>query len=85
MAVASLVLGIISILFAIFGTGFQWVGTILGIIFGAKGKNDPQNAGLAKAGFVCSIIGKILSLLLFIACVACVGGGLGILGAVSSY
>jgi hypothetical protein len=77
VAVASLVLGIISILFGAFGSGFQWVGTItgiIGIVLATMAKKNPeQDQGLAKAGFVCSIIGTILSLILFIACVACLG------------
>lgn len=79
MGVASLVLGIISIIIGLFSAGsLGWCGAILGIIgivLGAFGKkNNPENAGLAKAGFVCSIIGTILCLLLYIACVACIGG-----------
>jgi Na+/H+ antiporter NhaC len=77
VAVASLVLGILAILFGAFVAGFQWIGTIvgiIGIILGSMAKKNPnQNQGMAKAGLVCSIIGTILSLLLFIACVACVG------------
>ena len=75
MGVASLVLGIISI--GLFSTGtLGWFGAILGIIgiiLGVQGKKVPEQAGLAKAGFICSIIGTVLCLLLFIACVACVG------------
>jgi len=82
MAVASLVLGILSLLIGLFGSGLQWTGAILaiiGIILGAK-NNVPEQAGMAKAGKICSIIGLILCLLTFIACVACVGtfAGLGL-------
>lgn len=75
MAVASLVLGIISLAFGAFGSGLQWVGAILaivGIILGAK-NNNPEKAGMAKAGKVCSIIGLILCLVMFVACIACAG------------
>ncbi len=82
MAVASLVLGIISIVLAIFGAGYQWIGVLLGvagIVLGVLGKKDPAQAGLAKAGMICSIIGTALSLLLFIACAACLMGTAGAL------
>lgn len=79
MAVASLVLGIISLVVGVFVSGFGWIGSILGIvgiILGAVArKNGPEEkAGIAKAGLVCSILGTILGLLLYVACVACVGG-----------
>lgn len=73
MGVASLVLGIVSIVFAILGLGIP-VGVIaglVGVILGAVGKGNPASAGMAKAGLVCSIIGTILSLLVFIACASC--------------
>ena len=76
MAVASLVLGVISIVIGLFAAGYQWVGeimAIIGIILGAK-SNNPQKAGIAKPGKICSIIGLILCLNFFVACVACAGG-----------
>ncbi len=77
MGVAALVLGIISLLFGLFGAGFQWVGAIvglIGIILGAAGRKVPEKAGIATAGLVCSIIGFILSIILYVACAACVAG-----------
>lgn len=78
MGVASLVLGIISLLFGIFSGGLLgWVGAIIaivGIILGALGKKNTEKKGLATAGLVCSIIGLVLCLILYIACAACVGG-----------
>ena len=76
MAVASLVLGIISLVFGAFGTGLQWVGVpiaIVGIVLGAKNNNE-EKAKVANAGKVCSIIGLVLCAVTYIACVACVGG-----------
>lgn len=78
MGIASLVLGIISIVIGVFSAGaLGWFGAILGIIgivLGVLGKKDPDKRAIAQAGFVCSIIGTILCLLLYVACIACVGG-----------
>lgn len=78
MGVASLILGIISIICGLFLAGFQWVGAIaglIGIILGAAGKKDPEKRGIATGGLVCSIIGFILCIILYVACVACVATG----------
>lgn len=75
MAIASLVLGIISIVFSFFG-GINLFGGILGIvgiILGVYGKKDESKKGMATAGLVCSIIGTILCFIFYVACVACVG------------
>lgn len=78
MGVASLVLGIIAVVIGLFtGGSLGWLGAILaiiGIILGALGKKNPEKNGLATAGLVLSIIGLVLCLLLYIACIACVGG-----------
>lgn len=81
MAVASLVLGIVSLVLCVFGFGFP-IGTILsivGIVLAILGKKQlverAQPTGMATAGLVLSIIALILSLLFFIACTACVGAG----------
>lgn len=80
MGVAALVLGIIAIIIGIFSAGtLGWAGAIMGIIgiiLGALGrKNAPEGkTGVATGGLVCSIIGTILSLLLYVACAACIGG-----------
>ena len=46
---------------------------IVGIVLGVYGKKDPEKKGMATAGLVCSIIGTILCLIFYVACVACVG------------
>ena len=75
MGVASLVLGIIAIIIGLFSAGaLGWFGAtlaIIGIILGAVGRKNPEKSGLATAGLVCSIIGLILCLIVYIACVAC--------------
>jgi hypothetical protein len=74
-AVASLVLGIISLVFIFFGT-FAFIGmimAIIGLVLGIQAKKENPADGKAKAGVVLSIIGLALCALTFLACVACVG------------
>lgn len=75
MAVASLVLGIVSIVFGVIGLGLPlgFICGVVGIVLGVLGKKDFARAGMAKAGFICSIIGTILSVFALIACTACLG------------
>lgn len=73
MGVASLVLGIIALVWSLFGGTFlsALVG-IIGIILGAVAKKQAPS-GVATAGLVLSIIATILSLIFWIACAACIG------------
>ena len=76
MGIASLVLGIVSLVIAVFIPSIGWAGIIVGIVgivlaILAKKKGE---AGVATAGLVCSIIGAALSLIMYIACIACVAG-----------
>ena len=76
MGVASLVLGIISVVLAAFFSAFGWLVAVLGligVILGAVARKNGQR-GAATAGLVLSIIGLVLGILLYIACVACVAG-----------
>lgn len=76
MGVASLVLGILSIVISFFGVGFQWVGAVLGligIILGAMGRKNPEKKGISTAGMVCSIIGFILCIVVYVGCAMCIG------------
>ncbi|MBQ5446037.1 MAG: hypothetical protein IIT48_05165 [Lachnospiraceae bacterium] len=73
MGVASLVLGILAIVLDI--TSLGWLGAILGligIILGAVGRKNPEKKGIATAGLVCSIIGFVLGIIVYVACVACI-------------
>ncbi len=81
--VASLVLGIIALLFTFLGYG-SIIGLILGIIgiALAKAQKKVEPCGVATAGLVMSIISTVFCGIAFIACVACVGA-LGSIG--SSY
>lgn len=73
MAVASLVLGIVSIVCGVFGFGLRLGGAVLaviGIILGAKNK-EAEKAPTAKAGKTCSVIGLIICLLIFTVSAIC--------------
>lgn len=74
-AVASLVLGIIAVVFWFFGYS-AIISVVLGII-GLVCASNAQKAGfvggLRTAGFVLSLIGLIGGAIAFISCVACVG------------
>ncbi len=85
-AIASMVLGIISIVTWFFGMG-ALVGLItgvIGLICASNAKKAGFVGGMRTAGFVCSLIGVIGSALVFVACVACVGV-LGAAGALSEF
>lgn len=80
--IASLVLGIASLVCGSFLPGLQWIGSItglIGIILGALGRKKSEKKGIATAGLVCSIIGFVLSTIFFVACVACASVGSGLL------
>lgn len=76
MGVASLVLGILSVILAVVFSGFGWLAAILGlvgiILASVAKKKDPD--GMATAGLVLSIIGLVLGLLMYVACAILVGG-----------
>ena len=79
MGVASLVLGIVSLVIAFIIPGFtlKWIGAILaliGIVLGVSGRKNPENRGIATGGMVCSIIGFVFCIIVVIACSGCVGG-----------
>lgn len=70
MGVASLVLGIISLVLC-FIPGTSLIGLILsliGVILGAMGRKVPEKAGIATGGMVCSIIALVLCGIWFFAC-----------------
>ena len=76
MAIAGLVLGIVSVVFSFI---YVWIGLIagiVGIILSVKGRKIVAKKGMATAGLVLSIIGVCLSGIL-VACALCVVGTLG--------
>lgn len=75
MGIASLVLGIVSVVIAVLFSGFGWLGGIIGvvgIVFAVIARKK-QPSSVATAGLVLSIIGAALGFILYIACVAAVG------------
>jgi len=70
MGIASLILGIVSVVWSLLGGVYlaALVG-VVGIALGAIGKKS--GASCAVAGLVLSIIGTVLGLMMYIACVAC--------------
>ncbi len=72
MAIASLVIGIASIVFALLIAMFPFliVVPIIGIILGAlhKGKHLPVGKGISTAGIVTSIISIVLTILIYVGC-----------------
>ena len=88
-AVASLVCGIVSIVFWTFGVTsiFSLILGIAGLILANNSKKAGYNEGLRTAGFVVSLLGTIFGALIFVGCVACVSclGAAGGLSALSIY
>ena len=74
-AVASLVLGILSIVFIWggFSGSVSLILSVIGLILASSAKKDGYDEGIRTAGFVTSLIGLIGGLLAVLACVACIG------------
>lgn len=74
-ATASLVLGIIAVVFWFFGWGalVSVICGIVGIILASNAKKAGFEGGMRTAGLVLSIIGLIGGAIVFVACVACAG------------
>lgn len=78
MGVASLVLGIISLIISVFG-GFAaigWAGSlfaILAIVLGVIARKTPSTKGQGTAGLVCGIIALVWGIIATLACFACAG------------
>jgi len=77
MAVAGLVLGILSLVGGSIpgANAFPcWLFGIIGIILSAIARKK-EPSGIATAGLILSIIGTVISLITFIACAACLAAG----------
>ena len=72
-AIASMVCGIVSIVFWFFGVTsiLSLILGIVGLILSNNAKKQGFEGGILTAGFVLSIIGTVFGALIFISCVAC--------------
>ena len=74
-AVASMVLGIVAVVFWFFGWSaiVSVVLGIVGVVLASKSKSLGYNGPIRTAGFVLSIVGLAGGVIFFVSCVACVG------------
>ena len=74
-ATASLVLGIISVVFWFFGYSsiLSVILGVIGLVLASNAKSVGYEDGVRTAGFILSLIGVIGGALVFVACVACAG------------
>lgn len=74
-AVASLVLGIIGVVFWFFGVSaiISVITGIVGLILASQSKKEGFTGGMRTAGFVLCLISTIGGGIIFVSCVACVG------------
>ena len=74
-AIASLVLGIISVVLWFFGYSsiLSVVLGIIGVVMASKSKEEGYDENIRTAGFILSVIGVIGGAIFFVACVTCVG------------
>lgn len=74
-ATASLVLGIISVVFWFFGYSaiLSVILGVIGLVLASNAKSVGYEDSIRTAGFILSLIGVIGGALVFVACVACVG------------
>ena len=74
-ATASLVLGIISVVFWFFGVSsiVSLILGIVGLVLASLSKQNGFEGGIRTAGFVLSLIGTIGGAIIFVTCVMCIG------------
>lgn len=72
-AVVALVVGILSIVLSFVSGFFGLIAGIIGIVYGRKGRRDTQRPGMGLAGFICAIIGTVLSALGIIMTILLIG------------
>ena len=73
LAIASLVLGIVSLVFIIFFPIFGLIAGIVGVILASMARKQGYRGGMQTGGFVCSLIGLVVNGAFMLACVACAG------------
>lgn len=74
-AIASMVLGIVGVVFWFFGVGslISLIVGVVGLILSGSAKKEGFVGGIRTAGFVLSLISTIGGSIFFVSCVACVG------------
>lgn len=74
-ATASLVLGIVAVVFWFFGVGsiLSLILGIIGLVLASMSKKAGFDGGIRTAGFVLSLIGTIGGAIVFVTCVICIG------------
>ena len=81
MGIAALVVGILSlVVFVFFGGAFSHMIfpiSIVGIILGALARKNPETKAMGTAGLICSIIALVLTILAYVAIIACIGSIVG--------
>lgn len=73
-AIASMVLGIVSVVLWFFGYSsiVSVILGVIGVVLASKSKEEGYDDSIRTAGFILSIIGVIGGAVFFVACVACV-------------
>lgn len=82
LAIIGLVLGIVSIVLSFVLAGFAFIPLVIGIIgIVLSGKaNKIEKTGIGTAGFILSIIGVVLSVIMLIVVLTCAAAVLGAVG-----
>lgn len=86
-AITSLVLGIVSVLSCFTGIGsiIGLVTGIIGLIFASNAKKEGYYGGIQTGGFVCSLVGLIISCLVLIFSIVVLGSIFGLLNDAITY
>jgi hypothetical protein len=75
--IASMVLGIISLVLMFWAGGIGVIPAIIGLVLGVVGKDKSREVGaptgMATAGIVCSIVALVTNIAVTILCLGCLG------------
>lgn len=86
-AITSLVLGVVSLLSCFTGIGaiIGLVTGIIGLIFASKAKKNAYIEAMQTGGFVCSLVGLIISAIILILSICLIGTIFGLLSRATTY
>jgi hypothetical protein len=86
--IASMVLGIISLLLMFWAWGIGVIPAVIGLVLGVVGKGKSREVGaptgMATAGIVCSIVALVTNIAVTIICLGCFGVIGGVLSGLSN-